>query len=160
MCTNSRRSQSHFMYLSSVLPTPRLQTPAPPPPWPQHPQQTAESRGKASRNRWVDHITTYHRLTVHSTQSLNVCRNLFKVTSTHMQCRWFHWHCSGYYRADMLFPSLGLSARTPQPSLKRDPAQPRSPEVSSSVVGRNRSWGVEPRHRRWVPCASYVSTQR
>lgn len=149
---NSRRSQIHFMYLSSVLPTPRLQTPAPPTP---------------TTNSWVEGKglqeqvgRSYHRLTVHSTQSLNACRNLFKVTSTHMQCRWFHWHCSGYYRADMLFPSLGLSARTPQPNLKLDPTQPWSPEVSSSVVGRNRSWGVEPRHRRWGPWASYVSTQR
>lgn len=35
---------------------------------------------------------TAHKPTVRSTRSLNDCKNLFKVTSTHIQWRFGHWH--------------------------------------------------------------------
>lgn len=72
-----------------------LQTPTPR--WPRHPQQTAESRGKASRNRWVDHITSQRLPTGRLCSLWMTARAYFKSLPL---------------RADMVFLCAGFSART------------------------------------------------
>lgn len=141
-----------------VVQHPHLQTP-PPPSWPHHAHQTADSRGKASRNRWVDHITTYHESTVRAMHSLNDCENLFKVTSTPIQCGLVHRHLWTFRRADTVFLCPGLSARTYFNWISHVThlnLGPRNNYVLFSRGDRNRNWGVEQRHRDWVPWASYT----
>lgn len=73
-------------------------------------------------------------------QSLNDYKNLFRVTSTHIQCRLFLWHCSMVWLLELTWSScvLVLSARTYlQLNFTCDQAWPWYPEitVSSSVAG-------------------------
>lgn len=127
------------------------------------PPSTSNSwvKGKSLQKQmgWVDHITTYHESTVHTMHSLNDCENLFKVTSTHIQCGLVHRQLWTFWRADTVFLCPGLSARTyfnwisHVTHLKLGP---RNNYVLYCRGGRNRNWGVEPRHRDWVPWASYT----
>lgn len=138
------KTDSQFLCLSSVW------TP-PPPRWPLHPCPTADSRGKAARKRWTDHIPSQWPTSQLCTpQSLWMTgKNLFTVTSTHIQSRLFYWHCTTSWLRESrhhLPLSRTFCQNIPQLNLTRDSCLtlvPQNNRVLFCKTGLERwSWGM------------------